>query len=390
MLSSGIIESFFLIFTGAAVLATVALYTRQPVLVAYILVGCLLGPHGFKLVSDPRLLSEIAQFGIIFLLFLVGLDLPPNKLRHMAGKTVLTALGSTGVFFAVGFGVMVAFGFTVIEAVITGIAVTFSSTIIGIKLLPTTVLHHKHIGEIVISLLLIQDLLAITALLILAGYGDVESSALNDLATVVLALPLVSLTAYVGVRYLLLPLIKRFDVFHEYIFLLALGWCLGIASLAEFSGLSLAIGAFIAGVSLATSPISQYIAENLRPLRDFFLVLFFFSVGAGLNISMLMNVLLPTVVLAAALVVVKPVVFAFLLTVQGETKETSREVGYRLGQASEFSLLLSYVAVSAALLSNEAAHIIQGATVLTLVVSSYLVIFRYPSPIAPSAKLRRD
>jgi len=390
LLSSGIIESFFLIFTGAAVLATVALYTRQPVLVAYILVGCLLGPHGFKLVSDPRLLSEIAQFGIIFLLFLVGLDLPPNKLRHMAGKTVLTALGSTGVFFAVGFGVMVAFGFTVIEAVITGIAVTFSSTIIGIKLLPTTVLHHKHIGEIVISLLLIQDLLAITALLILAGYGDVESSALNDLATVVLALPLVSLTAYVGVRYILLPLIKRFDVFHEYIFLLALGWCLGIASLAEFSGLSLAIGAFIAGVSLATSPISQYIAENLRPLRDFFLVLFFFSVGAGLNISMLMNVLLPTVVLAAALVVVKPGVFAFLLTVQGETKETSREVGYRLGQASEFSLLLSYVAVSAALLSNEAAHIIQGATVLTLVVSSYLVIFRYPSPIAPSAKLRRD
>ncbi len=390
MLSSGIIESFFLIFTGAAVLATVALYTRQPVLVAYILVGCLLGPHGFKLVSDPRLLSEIAQFGIIFLLFLVGLDLPPNKLRHMAGKTVLTALGSTGVFFAVGFGVMVAFGFTVIEAVITGIAVTFSSTIIGIKLLPTTVLHHKHIGEIVISLLLIQDLLAITALLILAGYGDVESSALNDLATVVLALPLVSLTAYVGVRYLLLPLIKRFDVFHEYIFLLALGWCLGIASLAAFAGLSLEIGAFIAGVSLATSPISQYIAENLRPLRDFFLVLFFFSVGAGLNISMLMNVLLPTVVLAAALVVVKPVVFAFLLTVQGETKETSREVGYRLGQASEFSLLLSYVAVSAALLSNEAAHIIQGATVLTLVVSSYLVIFRYPSPIAPSAKLRRD
>lgn len=390
MLSSGIIESFFLIFTGAAVLATVALYTRQPVLIAYILVGCLLGPHGFKLVSDPRLLSEIAQFGIIFLLFLVGLDLPPNKLRHMAGKTVLTALGSTVVFFAVGFGVMAAFGFTVIEAVITGIAVTFSSTIIGIKLLPTTVLHHKHIGEIVISLLLIQDLLAITALLILAGYGDVETSALNDLATVVLALPLVSLMAYLGVRYVLLPLIKRFDVFHEYIFLLALGWCLGIASLAEFAGLSLAIGAFIAGVSLATSPISQYIAENLRPLRDFFLVLFFFSVGAGLNISMLMNVLLPTVVLAAALIVVKPAVFAFLLTVQGETKETSREIGYRLGQASEFSLLLSYVAVGAALLSNEAAHIIQGATVLTLVVSSYLVIFRYPSPIAPSAKLRRD
>ena len=390
MPSSGIIESFFLIFTGAAILATAALYTRQPVLVAYIAVGCLLGPHGFKLVSDPRLLSEIAEFGIIFLLFLVGLDLPPNKLRNMAGKTLLTALGSTAVFFLVGFLLMLAFGFTVIEAIVTGIAMTFSSTIIGIKLLPTTVLHHRHIGEIVVSLLLIQDLLAITALLILAGYGDAQTSILSDLATVLLALPLVSLVAFAGVRYFLLPLIKRFDAFHEYIFLLALGWCLGIASLASFAGLSLEIGAFIAGVSLATSPIAQYIAENLRPLRDFFLVLFFFSVGAELDIGLLMNVLLPTVLLAAALVVMKPAVFAFLLSKQGETKDTSWEIGFRLGQASEFSLLLSYVAVSAALLGTEAAHIIQGATVLTLVISSYLVIFRYPSPIALSARLRRD
>ena len=390
MPSSGIIESFFLIFTGAALLATAALYTRQPVLVAYIAVGCLLGPHGFKLVSDPRLLSEIAEFGIIFLLFLVGLDLPPNKLRNMAGKTLLTALGSTAVFFLVGFLLMLAFGFTVIEAIVTGIAVTFSSTIIGIKLLPTTVLHHRHIGEIVVSLLLIQDLLAITALLILAGYGDAQSSVLSDLATVLLALPLVSLVAFIGVRYFLLPLIKRFNAFHEYIFLLALGWCLGIASLASFAGLSLEIGAFIAGVALATSPIAQYIAENLRPLRDFFLVLFFFSVGAELDIGLLMNVLLPTVLLAAALVVMKPAVFAFLLSRQGETKDTSWEIGFRLGQASEFSLLLSYVAVSAALLGTEAAHIIQGATVLTLVISSYLVIFRYPSPIALSARLRRD
>ena len=152
--SSGIIESFFLIFTGAAVLATVALYTRQPVLIAYIAIGCLLGPHGLKLVSDPRILSEIAEFGIIFLLFLVGLDLPPSKLKNMAVKTLLTALGSTLAFFLIGFALMRAFGFTIVESVVTGIAMTFSSTIIGIKLLPTTVLHHRHIGEIVVRSLI--------------------------------------------------------------------------------------------------------------------------------------------------------------------------------------------------------------------------------------------
>ncbi len=96
---TGIIQSFFLIFTGAALLATAALYTRQPLLMAYVVIGCLLGPHGLGLVSDQRLLAEIAEIGIIFLLFLVGLDLPPAKLKNMAGKGLITALASTGVFY---------------------------------------------------------------------------------------------------------------------------------------------------------------------------------------------------------------------------------------------------------------------------------------------------
>ncbi|MDH3642290.1 MAG: cation:proton antiporter [Gammaproteobacteria bacterium] len=390
MLSTGIVESFFLIFTGAAVLATAALYTRQPLLVAYIAIGCILGPHGFALVSDPELLSEIAEIGIIFLLFLVGLDLPPSKLKNMVGKSLLTALGTTAAFFLIGFGLMLAFEFSLSDAVVTGIAVTFSSTIIGIKLLPTTALHHRHIGEIVVSLLLIQDLLAILALILLSGQGDSLSATLSSLGTVLIALPLLVGAAIGGVRLFVQPLIQRFDAFHEFIFLLALGWCLGIASLAEMGGLSFEIGAFVAGVSLATSPIAQYIAESLRPLRDFFLVLFFFSVGAELDILLLGDVLFPTLLLALALVALKPGVFALLLTWQGEAKETSWEVGYRLGQASEFSLLLSYVAASAALVSIEAAHVIQGATVITLLLSSYAVIFRYPSPIAISERLRRD
>ena len=173
-------------------------------------------------------------------------------------------------------------------------------------------------------------------------------------------------------------------------FLLAIGWCLGFASLAEATGLSLAIGAFIAGVALATSPIALYIAESLRPLRDFFLVLFFFTVGAALDVRLLIEVALPTGLLAALLMLIKPGVFSALLRWQGESPATGWEVGYRLGQASEFSLLVSYVAITAGLLGKEAAHVVQGATVLTLVVSSYLVIFRYPSPIAVRAELRRD
>lgn len=387
---SGILESFFLIFTGAAVLATAALYTRQPLLVAYITIGCLLGPHGLKMVSDADMLAEIAQIGIIFLLFLVGLDLQPSKLKNMLGEGLLTAVASTLAFFVLGYGLMLLFGFRQSEAVVTGIAMTFSSTIIGIKLLPTTVLHHRHIGEIVVSLLLIQDLVAILALILLAGYGDTLGETLTSLGGVLLALPVLVGAAFVGVNFGVLPLIRRFDAFHEFIFLLALGWCLGIATLAVTMGLSFEIGAFVAGVALAISPISQYIAESLRPLRDFFLVLFFFSVGAGLDMALMLQMLLPTLLLAMAVVAAKPVVFAALLKWQGETRETSWEAGYRLGQASEFSLLVSYVAAETALLGHGAAHVIQGATVLTLILSTYAVIFRFPSPIAVSPRLRRD
>jgi Kef-type K+ transport system membrane component KefB len=358
--------------------------------VAYIVVGCLLGPFGLKLVKDAELLGEIAEIGIIFLLFLVGLDLQPVKLAKMFGKGTLTAVASTVVFFVVGFGLMLGFGFTLAEAVITGLAITFSSTIIGIKLLPTTVLHHRHIGEIVVALLLLQDLLAILALILLEGYGDTFVATLKSLGTVLASLPVVIAIAFAGVRFGVLPLLRRFDAFHEFIFLIALGWCLGIASLAEQVGLSFEIGAFVAGVTLATSPIAQYIAESLRPLRDFFLVLFFFSVGAGINVALLLQGLLPTLLLAIVVVALKPLVFAGLLRWQGESRETAWEAGYRLGQASEFSLLVSYVAVSSALIGSEAAHVIQGATVLTLVMSTYAVIFRYPSPIAINPRLRRD
>jgi len=368
----------------------VALYTRQPLLVAYIAIGCMLGPHGFALVRDAELLGEIAEIGIIFLLFLVGLDLQPAKLGAMFGKGTLTAVASALVFSVLGFVLMKTFGFTTTEAVITGLAVTFSSTIIGIKLLPTTVLHHRHIGEIVVALLLLQDLLAILALILIEGYGDTFMNTLGSLGSVLASLPIVIAIAFAGVRYGVLPLLRKFDAFHEFIFLIALGWCLGIASLAEQVGLSFEIGAFVAGVSLATSPIAQYIAESLRPLRDFFLVLFFFSVGAEIDLVLLVELLLPTVLLALMLVAIKPVVFAGLLRWQGETKETAWEAGYRLGQASEFSLLVSYVAGTSALIGNEAAHVIQGATVLTLILSTYAVIFRYPSPIAVNPRLRRD
>jgi Kef-type K+ transport system membrane component KefB len=160
--------------------------------------------------------------------------------------------------------------------------------------------------------------------------------------------------------------------------------------LATKLGLSAEVGAFIAGVSLAAHPISQYIAENLKPLRDFFLVLFFFSIGAHFDVHYLHAVLIPAIVLAAAMLVLKPVIFRFLLTRVKESKATAWEVGWRLGQISEFSLLIAYLAGGSMMLTQSASSLIQAATILTFIATSYMVVFRYPSPLAFSEKLRRD
>jgi Kef-type K+ transport system membrane component KefB len=159
--------------------------------------------------------------------------------------------------------------------------------------------------------------------------------------------------------------------------------------LAETLGLSLEIGAFIAGVSLATSPIALFLAEALRPLRDFFLVLFFFSVGAALNLALVPSVLLPAAVLAGAVLLVKPLVFRFLLDQFQEQGPLAWEVGFRLGQISEFSLLLVLLAGQAQLMSEGAITTIQTVAVLTFLLSSYVVVLRYPTPIALDERLRR-
>ncbi len=418
-----VIFTLFLIFSGAAIIATLALYARLALLVAYILLGVIIGPFATGLVTDTDLIGQMAHVGIIFLLFLMGLELNPRDLLLMLRKTLLVTLGSTLAFFSLGYLVAILFGLGQWEAMLIGAATTFSSTIIGLKLLPTTVLHHQRSGEIIISILLLQDFIAIFLLLVIQGGGQQENPVVEVLKLAV-ALPLLVMAAAFIVQHVLLKLLMKFDTFKEYIFLLSIGWCLGLAEAAAAVGLSQEIGAFIAGISLAASPISLYMAESLKPLRDFFLVLFFFTLGArfnvgmlgevlvpaalcagiavtlkpwffvalgaGFDLSMLPEVLLPALLLAGVMLAAKPLVFSFLLQKTGESKKRSSEIGARLGQMSEFSLLVVVLALEHQAISERGAYLVQLATLLTFFASTYLVVLRYPTPIALSEHLRKD
>ena len=188
MESDPLLFSFFLIFSSAAVIATFALLTRQPLIVSYIAIGILLGPSGLSLVSDPALISSIAKIGIIFLLFLLGLDMRPSKLGNMLKDALFVGITSSLVFLGVGLSIGLAFGYTLPESIIIGVCLMFSSTIIGIKLLPTTVLHHRRTGELVVSMLLLQDMIAIVVLLVING-SLLESNGYIELINVLLAFP---------------------------------------------------------------------------------------------------------------------------------------------------------------------------------------------------------
>jgi Kef-type K+ transport system membrane component KefB len=383
------VYSLFLIFVGAAVLGTLALVARQSLIIGYIMLGIVLGPWGLALVADTQMIKDISNIGIIFLLFLLGLNLSPRKLLELLKQTTIVTILTSAVFATVGWAFAVLAGFDTVNAVIVGVACMFSSTIIGLKLLPTTVLHHKHTGEVIVSVLLLQDLIAIVVLLAFQAMSSDQNTML-ELAKLVVLLPVLIGVSWGLKHFVLLKLFSKFDRIQEYVFLLALAWCLGIAQLAHSIGFSYETGAFIAGITIATSPIALFIAESLKPLRDFFLVLFFFALGASLNISALGQIWLPAVLLGAAMLVVKPVVFRFALHRVSETKKLGWETGFRLGQMSEFSLLIVFVAVQSALINPITVDFVQLATLVTFIGSSYSIVLRYPTPVAVSDRLRRD
>ena len=384
-----IIFSTFIIFTSAAILATIALYAKQAMLVAYIAVGIILGPSVLNVIPDAATSREVAKVGIIFLLFLLGLNLHPQKLIVTIKKSTLITVASCIIFAAIGFVAAWVLQLSRIDQLIIAGSFIFSSTIIGLKLLPTTVLHHKHMGEVIISILLLQDIIAIILLLLIEAQSA-GISALTGLIKLTIALPGLILFVFIFQGFIVKKLMQKFDTIKEYIFLLAIGWCLGIAELAHTIGLSHETGAFVAGVSIAVGPISTYIAESLKPIRDFFLVIFFFSLGASLDVSLAWQMLIPAIITSSLLIFIKPFVFKFLLQKSGEPPEDASEMGARLGQLSEFSLLVGFVAIGAGLISIKAFNFIQVCTIVSFILSTYLIVLRYPTPIAISDKLRRD
>ena len=383
-----IIFDLGVIIIGAAVLGTLFLYAKQPIIIAYIAIGVAVGPSGFGLIQTTDHIEQISHLGVILLLFLIGLNLQPEKLIGLFKETSLLTFATSLLFGLISFAFALLIGLDLNACLIFGCAMMFSSTVIGLKLIPTTTLHHKRTGEIMTSVLLLQDVLAIFVILFLTG--DQSNDIWITFAILIGKLATITLLAFLGVRFVMTPLLNKFDVIQEYTFVATLAWCLLWAEMAHILGLSYELGAFVAGISIGSCIVARAIAEHLKPLREFFLILFFFAVGAALNFDLDSKLLFASILFGILLVPLKAWIFRFAFTRAGELPKLSTELAARLSQSSEFSLLIAFSALSMGALSSDSALVIQLTTIVSFIVSTYWVVLKHPTTISGDSALRQD
>jgi Kef-type K+ transport system membrane component KefB len=333
-------------------------------------------------------MESAAHLGIVLLMFLIGLNLKLEDLIHLFKKTALLTIATSSIFAGAITLILLTFGFPLIQSMIAGIALMFSSTVIGFKLIPTTDLHNKRIGEVMISVLLFQDIIAI--LIILVMISGTSGSVTSAIPMIFVKAALFTTIAFGVVKFGIMRLFIKFDVIQEYIFILSLGWCFLTAEGASYIGLSQEIGAFIGGISLGITPIASVIAEKLKPIREFFLILFFFAIGARFDLHFVGDIAIPAILIAIVIVLLKPIIFDQSFRIFGESRSRSKELGIRLGIASEFSLLVTTTAIQQKLISSNMASLIQLSTIITFMISTYIVVMKYDTPISVNSKSRRD
>lgn len=354
---------------------------RQPLILGYILAGLIVGPSLLGLIHSTELFEAFSSLGIALLLFIIGLGMNISELKKLGKVVLLSATASFLAITSLGFAASRLLGFTKIEAFIAGLALFFSSTIIIIKFLSDKKEQNRLHGQVAIGIILVEDIIATFALLFIVAGKDGQLD-LEQMG-ILLAKGSALIAFLVFCSKLILPKVSRYMAStQELLFLFAISWGFGIATLFELAGFSIEVGALFGGVALAASPYVQEIAARLRPLRDFFIVLFFITLGESMNLTNVSSSVVPALILSAIVIIVKPFVITTIMGILGYTKRVSFKAGINLSQISEFSIVLVVLAVAENMVRPELASIITLVAIITIAVSAYLMhydeqLFRY-------------
>lgn len=361
-----------LILLAAFVITYVARLFKQPVVIGYILTGILISPFLLGQI-DAEFLHILSELGIAFLLFIVGLHLNPKVIKEVGIPSLTIGLVQIGLTFGAGF--LVAFFLletSTIIAAYVGLAMAFSSTIIIMKLLSDK--HHVDslYGKISIGILIIQDIVAVIALMVVSSSSQGTQLGTLALKSFVSGTGLILLLFAFG--YLIIPRMTRnIAKSQELLFLFSICWCFAIAALFSYLGFSIEIGALLAGVILSISPYSVEISSKIRPLRDFFLIIFFIILGLNVQLSNIGSIIAGAVMLSIIALLLKPVIIMFLMKIAGYTQRTNFFVGTTLGQISEFSLILLALGVSVGHIPQTIMSTVTLAAIITITISTYMI-----------------
>ncbi|GGX48925.1 cation:proton antiporter [Saccharospirillum salsuginis] len=366
----------------AAVLGLIGQRLRQPMVVTFIAVGILAGPSVLGLVRDTEYIQLLAELGIAVLLFLVGLKLDLTLIRTLGRVAVATGLGQVVFTSLVGFALSLLLGLDAVTAAYIAIALTFSSTIIIVKLLSDKREVDSLHGKIAIGFLIVQDVVVVLAMIALSalgmGAGDDSGQTVPD-RLIGIGLGALVMVAVVGVfiRWLANPLMKRVAASSELLLVFGLGLASLMAAIGHRLGFSMELGGLLAGVALASTPYREAIVSRMSSLRDFLLLFFFIALGSELDLHLLGAQVIPALVLSAFVLIGNPLIVMIIMGFMGYGKRTGFLAGLTVAQISEFSLVFIAMGLTLGHVGTEALGLVTLVGLITIVISVYMITYSH-------------
>jgi len=347
---------------------------RQPLIIGYIIAGIIVGPYFLGILPGIEAINTFSEIGIALLLFIVGLHLTPKVIKEVGRISLITGIGQIIFTSTIGYLIAFLFGFSPLTSIYIAVALTFSSTIIIMKLLSDKGDLDNLYGKISIGFLLVQDLVAIIILMVISSLSSGEHFWSQIAMTFGKGLLLTAILA--GISVFILP---RFQSFfartQELLFVFSIAWGLGIASLFSYVGLSIEVGALIGGVLLSFSPYSYEISSKMKPLRDFFIISFFLLLGAQIVVGNVNSLILPAILFSLFVLIGNPLIVMVLMGIEGYTKKTGFLAGLTVAQISEFSLILIALGVKVGHIPNEILSFVTVIGIITIAGSTYMIIY---------------
>lgn len=372
-----------LIIVMATVMAFVMKLLRQPLIVGYIATGIIVGPYFLDLLHSRDEMELFSKIGVSILLFIVGLTLNPDIVREVGKASLVTGIGQVLFTSIIGFCIVSLLGFDPVTATYVAIALTFSSTIIVLKLLTDRGDLGKLYGKVSIGMLLVQDLIATIILLAVTIFGATYLTAgQTQPGLQILSLlgvgTAVTVILYLVSKYILPYLAAMVADNQEVLFIFSIAWGLGLSALFYLIGFSIEIGALVAGALLAVSPFAYEIGSRMKPLRDFFILIFFILLGAQMMLGQLAVIIIPALILSVFVLIGNPLIVIVLMNILGYRNRVSFMCGLTVAQISEFSLILVALGYSLGHISEQAVSLVTLVGVFTIVGSTYLILYADP------------